>query len=607
MKKVFLPVTLLMSALMVLPLGACGTKEKVDYDETNFLPNGTEENPLQIVKDPVTIKIFAPHSAGQPEYQDLKMFKKLSAVTNLQFDFVTPDSAAYNTRRTTVWEDKSYKPDIFLYSNPVGEQVQSAEYGYKMFVPFNDENFTDANKMKIGSLIDNYMPTLKALLENNFNISRDKEDCRKIITLSDGKIYAAPSAKDVGRDLTYKFFVNNVWIKNVFKKNQNSYCKLHNIDDASKINTIDDYIGVLRDFKTYDANNDGVATNEVPLSSVKMEYIRNAFLSAYGHVTQFIEITNDGSKFEFVPMTDGYRQYLITANQMWKEGLMDNGTFSNSSTNSFATYGQSGTLGSFVAAAPYLVTGQKNDKYNKDDSGEFYRLDKEYAVVQPLSSSFYTGPKIQWNFGFFQPTGACLYYGTHYARECARLLDIMYSDLGVQLLAYGEKDVDWHWDLRSDGTVGDGSLETDTWTFDVPETWTKTQEDYRATITPNVGSGAGLYWANYFVGKMNDDVITDLNHMSEIYRPYLKTPEPQEYKFTSEEYDQLDLIKAQIVLNLPNAEQTFVKGEKDPNSDADWNKHVSNMDKFATSPLGQKYEDIYNNMLKRYKQKRRRL
>lgn len=600
MKKVCLPIVLLLSSLSLVTLGACSPQENFSYDETNFLPNGTEENPYQIVKEPITIKIFAPHSAGNPEYEDLKMFKKLSELTNLKFDFVTPDTAAYNARRTTVWEDKSYKPDIFLYSNSLGEQVQNVEYGYKMFVPFNDPEFVDANKMKIGSLIDEYMPTLKNLLDENFYIDRNQEDCRKIITLDDGKIYATPSAGDVGRDLTYKFFINNVWIKNIYKKNANSFCKLNNIDDASKIETIEQYVGVLRDFKTYDANNNGIPTDEVPLSSMKMEYVRNAILSAYGHVTQFMEITNDCSRFEFVPKTDGYRQYLITANQMWSEGLMDNGTFSNTSTNSFASLGRDGTLGSFVAAAPYLVTGQKNDKYNKDDDGNFYRMDKEYMVVKPLLSAQYTGPRIQWGFGFFQPTGACLYYGTHYARECARLLDIIYSDVGVQLASYGEEGVDWHWDDREDGTPGDGSLDTDTWTFDVPADWTGNQEEYRATITPGVGSGASLYWANSFIGKMNDDVITSLNRMSEVYIPYLKTPEPQDYKCTAEEFDQLDLIRAQIVLNLPNAEQSFIKGTKNPNSDADWNKHVSDMDKFATSPMGQKYEDIYNNMLKRY-------
>ena len=601
MKKVFLPITLLMSSLLLLTVGACTSSSNFDYDPDNFLPNGTKDNPYRIVKDPVTIKIFAPHSAGNPEYKDLRFFKKLSEVTGLEFDFVTPDTAAYTARRTTVWEDKNYKPDIFLFSNSLGEQVQAAEYGYKMFVPLNDPSFVDANKMQIGSVIDEYMPIFKELLDRNFDINIQQEDCKKIITLDNGMIYALPKVGDVGRDLTYKFFINNVWIKNVYKKNPNSFCKLNGIDDASKIETIEQYMGVLRDFKAYDANNNGVATDEVPLSSMKMEYIRNAFLSAYGHVSQYMEITNDRSKFEFVPKTDGYRQYLITANQMWKENLMDNGTFSNTSTNSFASLGHDGTLGSFVAAAPYLVTGQKNDKYNKDDNGEYYRMDKEYAIVEPLLSAQYSGPRIQWGFGFFQPTGACLYYGTHYARECARLLDIMYSELGVQLNSYGEEGVDWHWDERPDGTPGDGTLETDTWTFDVPADWTGNQEEYRGTISTGVGSGAVLYWGNYFVGKMNDDVITSLNRMSEIYIPYLKTPEPQDYKCTAEEFDQLDLIQAQIVLNLPNAEQNFVKGIKDPNNDADWAKHVSDMDKFATSPLGEKYEDIYNNMLKRYK------
>lgn len=601
MKKSFLPITLLMSSLLLAGVGACTSTTNFDYDPDNFLLNGTEDNPYRIVKEPVTIKIFAPHSAGNPEYKDLRIFKKLSEITGLQFDFVTPDTAAYTTRRTTVWEDKNYKPDIFLFSNSLGEQVQAAEYGYKMFVPFNDPNFVDANKMKIGNLIDEYMPILKDLLDRNFDINIEQEDCKKIITLDNGMIYAVPQVGDVGRDLTYKFFINNVWIKNVYKKNANSFCRLNGIDDASKIGTIEEYMGVLRDFKTYDANNNGIATDEVPLSSMKMEYIRNAFLSAYGHVTQFMEITNDRSRFEFVPKTEGYRNYLITANQMWKEGLMDNGTFSNTSTNSFASLGHDGTLGSFVAAAPYLVTGQKNDKYNKDDNGEFYRMDREYTVVQPLLSAKYNGPRIQLGFGFCQPTGACLYYGTHYARECARLLDIMYSELGVQLNSYGEEGVDWTWDERPDGTPGDGSLETDTWTFNVPETWTGNQEEYRGTISTGVGSGAVIYWANYFVGKMNDDVITDLNRMSETYIPYLKTPEPQDYKCSAEEFDQLDLIRAQIVLNLPNAEQSFVKGEKDPNDDAVWAKHVSDMDKFATSPMGEKYEDIYNTMLQRYK------
>ena len=88
MKKSLFGALLLVSACSALV--GCGGG--VSYDAENFLPNGTSDNPYQIVKDPVTIKIFAPHSSGNPEYKDLKMFKKLSELTNLQFEFTTPDT-----------------------------------------------------------------------------------------------------------------------------------------------------------------------------------------------------------------------------------------------------------------------------------------------------------------------------------------------------------------------------------------------------------------------------------------------------------------------------------------------------------------------------------
>ena len=59
---------------MGIALAACGGSGSGSYDPDNFLPEGTAENPYQIVKEPVTIKIFAPHSSGNPEYKDLKMF-----------------------------------------------------------------------------------------------------------------------------------------------------------------------------------------------------------------------------------------------------------------------------------------------------------------------------------------------------------------------------------------------------------------------------------------------------------------------------------------------------------------------------------------------------
>ena len=96
---------------------------------------------------------------------------------------------------------------------------------------------------------------------------------------------------------------------------------------------------------------------------------------------------------------------------------------------------------------------------------------------------------------------------------------------------------------------------------------------------------------------MNDKVITKLNEQSEIYTPYLKTPEPQEYKFTSKEYEEITTIKASLDSQITYYEASFIEGNIDINNESNWNSYLSTIKKFN----GNKLEDIYNTMLKRYK------
>lgn len=575
---------LLLSGLTLISLSlvSCGENTQA-YDVNNFLPNGTEENPYQIVKEPVTIKIFAPHSSSNPEYKDQKMFKYLSKITNLNFEFTTPDTSAYLARRAAVWNDKKYKPDLFLFNNTIAEQVQYAEKNFNALAPFNDDSYEDTTG-KVGNLIDNYMPNYKKLLANNFGIDRSVEDAEGTATLSDGKMYVSVSAKDVSRDLTYKMFINNVWIKNVYDGYPSSYAKTHGIDDASKIVTIDDYVGILTDFKNYDANNNGKISDEIPVSSKAYEYFRNFIIQSYGYVSYGCELENDGSKYTYVPKTDAYRNYLKTASSMWNDGLIDKNSSANKSDSNMAASGK--LLGSFVAAAPYLITSQKEDSNNLKEDGTPYKYDEEYVTVGPLIST-YNSKKMQLGLGFFKPDGATIPTASIYKREVARLLDIMYSELGTQLISYGIEGEDWTWD---DDTKT-------SWTFHIPDTWTGNDEEYRATITPNVNSASALYWSNDFVGKMNDPIITRLNRQSEIYSDYLKTPEPAKYKFTSSEYETISTIKASLDNQITYYEQSFIEGKEDVNDDSVWANYLTTIENFRCDEL----INIYNNMLARYK------
>ena len=96
---------------------------------------------------------------------------------------------------------------------------------------------------------------------------------------------------------------------------------------------------------------------------------------------------------------------------------------------------------------------------------------------------------------------------------------------------------------------------------------------------------------------MNDEVITRLNKQSEIYLPYLKTPEPAEYKFTSKEYEQISTIKASLDNQITYYEASFITGQLDPTSYKDWNDYLSTINRFKAGEL----ENIYNAMLQRYR------
>lgn len=551
-------------------LVGCGGST-TSYDPNNFLPNGTEDNPYRIVKEPVTIKIFAPHSAGNPEYKDLVMFKYLSEITGLNFSFTTPDSSAYANQRAGVWNSKDTIPDLFLFNNAISELVQYVENGYDAYVPFNDDSYSynsSAGTVQVGNIIDNYMPNYKAGLERNFGIDSEKENGKEIATLSDGKMYCTLSVNDVARDITYKMFINQEWIDNL----NNNYGL--NLPNANEIKTLEQYYTVLKAFKDYDANDNGDPDDEIPVTSKSLEYLRNFILASQGYVSSGIEIEDDYSKYTYVPYTEAYRNYLKFANKLWKEGLMDKNTFSITTDSQMAQDGTKNRLGSFVGAAAYLIVG--------------YEYESNYVTFGPLTSSYYTGPAKHLGLGHFKPDGACIPQNSVYVREVARLLDIMYSDLGTQLISYGVEGENWTWDNE----------EKTSWTFNVPDTWTGNQEQYRATITPNVNSGSALYWSNDFVGKMNDPILTSLNEMSELYLPYLKIPEPYEIKMTSQEYSQITTIKATLDPQLEYLEASYIRGSDgcDPYDDESYQNFISKIKGYGADDLLK----CYNDSLARY-------
>ena len=570
MKKILY---MLVSLCVILTLTAC---QKEDYDASNFLPNGTEDNPYQIVKEATTIEIFVPRGSSNPPFSTMKMFQKLSEITNLTFDFTEVDVSAYTQVRSAAWEDKNNLPDLFLFNNSVAEQVTYSQYG--ALVSFNDDNLVSGG-IEVGNLIENYMPIYNDLLENNFYMDTN-DSAIDTALFEDGMMYSTLSVNNVPRDLTFKMFINQKWIENL----REDYPALYgNLPDAVDIQTIEQYLEILQAFKDGDPNRNGRTDDEIPVTAKEMQYLQQFILASYGYVSPGVELNAEGTEAVFVPATDAYKQYLKTVKAMYNngQGVLDPQVFSIKTDAQMAVKGNAGRLGSFSAAAPYLIVGYEG---TAEGSVESYS-ESDYVAFGPLTSSYYTGDPLQWGFSNFQASGAVIPVGTSKVREVARLLDIMYSELGQQLISYGEEGVDFTWDDEAKTS----------WTFQVPDDFTGTQEDYRATLTPNVDTASALYWNYDFVGKMNDPIITKLNQMSERYAPYLKETFPSAVKMTVDEYSTIELISSNIDVYLQSSDYDFITGNRD--IDSYWNTYISQLENYRYQNLLDAYNDAYQRYL----------
>lgn len=544
-----------------LGLVSCGNKTA--YDASNFLTEAEAKelygDSRRIVKEPVTIKVFVPKSSLNPDYNELISMKELSRVTNIKFDFIEADVGAYDSLRTVTWENKDELPDLFLYNNPLSEQMTYAPLG--ALVAFNDDNLTSGG-VKAGNLIDNYMPVYKDLLNNDFYAANPQVSAKSVVTLSDGKMYATVACNDIPRDRTFKMYLNQKWIDDLNEE--------YSLGLKNQPETIDEYITVLKAFRDYDANHNGIIDDEIPLSALSLHLVRYFILCAYGYTSNGIEIEDDFSKFTYVPKTDNYREYLKTMNYLYKEKLLDNGTFEMNAGSQLAGKGYDNRLGSWADAAAYLTVGKE--------------LEDDYTSFGPLTSN-YSDKKLAYALSeMFSASGAVIPNGTPYVREIARLLDLMYSDWGSSLMAVGVEGDNWEW-------IDEEHTE---WKFNIPSSWTGTNEEYRALISPSVGTGCALFAKNAFDEKQVDVTLDKINEEVKKYIPYIKQDIPDGFKMTTSQYNSVSNIIANLDVYRDTMEARFIKGTLDPSSDKDWNEYVSKLKQYKCDEL----EKIYNEALK---------
>lgn len=525
-------ISLILSLAMILcsfTFISCGNDPTVEYDPNNFIEDTT--NP-QIVKNPVTISFYVPKHSLHTSYKDMTVFKEVQKITNINMKFIEVDWEAYSEKRGLQWEDEKSLPDSFMFCNNMDEQVLYSQLN--MIAPLND-------------LIDKYMPNYKSLMERYPEIE-------KVSKLTDGNIYSFTCVENKGS--TCYQYVNQQWIDDLYSDG---------ILDFTTPTTVEEFKTMLKAFKENDPNHNGIA-DELPLCS-KYNYTSIYLLSAFGHVTKSVEMTDDGD-FIFVPTTEEYKAYLKYAKELYDEKLMNQNIY-EITDGDVANYGQQGRVGCSENVAAFLLVGNE--------------LASQYTTIPPLTSDYspiVNGEKkrVHVCFSMFSPTALIITEKSPYKREIARLIDFFYSDEGVRLFLNGKEGTDWVWDNE----------EKTSWHTTYPEDIDS--ETYRGSITPNVGLGAAFFKDSKWTNAQSNELVKQLNIDASVYTPYLKVATP-DLIFTYEESNDLSFIKSALDAYIVGAEADFILGRRD--IDKDWAAFQEALQKMKVEQLLTIYKNAY--------------
>ena len=532
MKKL---ISLLCAGVLATSLcaGLTGCTGGKDYDPDNFIADTT--NP-QIVKEPITLKVFVPKHSLHASYSSMALFTEASRITNIQFEFVEADVDALEEKRALAWESKkSEMPDLFLFGNEVAEQTQLSKNG--AIYPLED-------------LIEEYAPNYKALMEKY-------PDIEKISTLNDGHIYSFSSVKNTPRDLTCKQYINTTLLEQA------------GIEELPT--TLGEYKTALQAMK--DIQPMSKQANFKPLGNSKLKNTKNFVMSAFGYVETGIEVKHDGSnQVVYVPYEEEYKAYLTYLNELYKDGLLDNDVF-ETTDNKLIQKGEAGNLGSFDYAADFLVVG--------------YEESSDYEAVGPLLSGGYGGinntNKVWMASSEVTATTAIIPTTTPYQKEIVRLMDFFYSDYAVQLLVAGKEGTHWNWKDASQSK----------WEYLLGSSDTNI-ELFRGTFSPNVGIGAAFYWDKEFVYKQSDAYIDKLNEVSEAYAEYFVEAYPSYVKFTEEELLEIANLERSLNDYIQTFEINCIKGSNGADINADWAEHLATLKSLKVERLVEIYQTALN-------------
>lgn len=520
-------------------------------------------NPLGVEpfsKETITLEVMMPSHGSVIDYDSNKYTMELERMGNveLKFNLLPPGDAT--TKINLVLSSGQDLPDII--NTPLDDSVVSTYGEAGRFVVLNE--YYDKSSYYIKPQVEAY--------EEEYGIN-----LLDYITMSDGNIYGIIKYNEsLQNEVVNPLWINKVWLEKAGMKTPT---------------TLDELVTVLKYFKANDMNGNG-KNDEVALVDYAeggmLEVIENAFVRT--GVDNFT-ILDDGT-LDLAFETEGYKEFLKYAAQLYADGLIDPVTFSqdNTTRNTLLNV-ETPIVGVFAATSTSPLTAGTPRRENHEYGPMFLdNPDKPgYSTFRYL--------KTMPNQALFI-TEKCEYPETAF-----RLADYMCSEKMTVWSRWGEEGTDWL----------------------VPAESVKGMYDfmgYPAYLEPVLqwGSSQNAHWQNGTPGFRRTNIslgMTDADSsqqskayaIEELHNRYSdsdwkedgklffeKATNERVYKilYTAEELDEISAIKTALSSYYKQTRYEFITGKK--NVDKDWDAYIKELKSMNIDRYVEITNEAYNRM-----------
>lgn len=256
---------------------------------------------------------------------EVEMYKELEKRTGVEIEFIHPPEGQT--------ADEHFQ--FIIFSDDVPDLVEREWHKW----PGGPEKaLEDEIIIELNELIDKYALNLKKVLGAD-------EYLNKSIKTDTGKYIAFPFAQGDESLMVYRGpIMRKDWLDDL------------GLDIPT---TIDEWYEVLREFKE---NKGATAPYSTTRSNTR---VTGNIVSAYGAL--YKEFFNDNGEIKYGPMQPGYKAYLETMNQWYKEGLLD-AEYASQNAETYHSKILGGETGAFVHLIGGGIGGFMNTMKDEDPS-----------------------------------------------------------------------------------------------------------------------------------------------------------------------------------------------------------------------------------------------